>query len=166
MKTYAGIGARNTPDDVLDLMSQIAEELSPAYILRSGGADGADAAFEKGAEHSEIYIPWKGYNIREEGDGILLDNVHAWNEVSKHFHPMPDKCTVGVQKLHGRNAYVLLGPELNDPVSMVICWTPMGAITGGTGLALRIAKYFEIPVFNLSEKNALSTLINFVENQQ
>jgi len=164
MKNYAGIGSRSTPVDVLNLMTQIAEELSPAYVLMSGGADGADTAFEKGAAHSEIYIPWKGYNMRE--DGILLDNLRAWNDVSRHFHPAPEKCTVGAQKLHGRNAYITLGPNLDDPVSMIICWTPKGEITGGTGLALRLAKYFEIPVFNLAKEDALPSLIDFVENQE
>jgi hypothetical protein len=42
MKYYAGIGSRETPKDILDLISKIAIKLeSLGYTLRSGGADGA-----------------------------------------------------------------------------------------------------------------------------
>jgi hypothetical protein len=48
-RTYTGIGARRTPSDVLDLMHSLAMRLSGGWVLRSGGADGADRAFEEGA---------------------------------------------------------------------------------------------------------------------
>ena len=49
-RSYAGIGSRKTPPHVLAAMTQIAEALAErGYILRSGGAGGADSAFEKGA---------------------------------------------------------------------------------------------------------------------
>src|SRR5690554_3232284 len=165
MKTYAGIGSRKTPVDILDLMNQIASELSDDnWTLRSGGADGADSAFEAGASKKQIFLPWSGFNIREEEGDLVLDNLQAWNVVSKHFHPAPEKCTQGAQRLHGRNAFIILGHELSEPVDMVICWTPKGEVTGGTGLALRIAQAAEIPVFNLYFEDQIESLIQFVEN--
>jgi len=165
-KYYAGIGSRKTPIEILDLMNQIATELSNEdWTLRSGGADGADSAFEVGATKKQIFLPWNGFNIREVEGDLVLDNLQAWDLVSKHFHPAPEKCTQGAQRLHGRNAFIILGPELNEPVDMVICWTPKGEVTGGTGLALRIAEHFEIPVFNLANANALDQLVEFVNNQ-
>jgi predicted Rossmann fold nucleotide-binding protein DprA/Smf involved in DNA uptake len=48
---YAGIGARETPDDVLHLMYLLGRKLATdGYVLRSGHADGADLAFEKGCD--------------------------------------------------------------------------------------------------------------------
>ena len=166
MKTYAGIGSRNTPDDILDLMNQIASELSnDNWTLHSGGADGADSAFESGAAKKHIFLPWGGFNTRNEEGDLVLDNLQAWDLVSKHFHPAPEKCTTGTQRLHGRNAFIILGHELNEPVDMVICWTPKGEVTGGTGLALRIAEHFNIPVFNLAKADAVDQLVEFVNNQ-
>lgn len=166
MKTYAGIGSRNTPADILDLMVQISSELDQdGWTLRSGGAGGADDAFETHATQKEIYVPWKGFNMREDSNDLLLDNLWAWREVSSKVHPAPERCSVGTQRLHGRNAFILLGPELNDPVDMVICWTPKGEITGGTGLGIQIADAVDIPVFNLAKADAVDQLVEFVNNQ-
>ena len=64
---YAGIGSRSTPDNVLGIMEKLGIVLAKkGFILRSGGADGADKAFEKGCDlasgQKEIYLPWKGFN--------------------------------------------------------------------------------------------------------
>jgi len=51
-KYYAGIGARSTPQNILDIMTNLAHKLSEKeYILRSGGALGADMAFDEGSHH-------------------------------------------------------------------------------------------------------------------
>lgn len=70
---YAGIGSRETPPDVLADMRLIGAKLAlRRFTLRSGGADGADLAFEevapgrlagKAARPREIYVPWKGFNL-------------------------------------------------------------------------------------------------------
>lgn len=57
MRYYAGIGSRKSPQDILKFMVKIAKSLSDSYILRSGGAVGADKAFEYGAKDKEIFRP-------------------------------------------------------------------------------------------------------------
>ena len=51
MKTpaaYAGVGSRETPLLVQQRMTKIAAQLSKlGYVLYSGGAEGADSAFEQ-----------------------------------------------------------------------------------------------------------------------
>ena len=64
---YAGIGSRKAPKEAIDRMAELAEELAgKGYTLRSGGAGGADKAFEKGCDavdgKKEIYLPWEGFN--------------------------------------------------------------------------------------------------------
>lgn len=54
MMFYTGIGSRETPQEIQNLMFKIAQKLDSKYILRSGGADGADLAFEKGSSKKEI----------------------------------------------------------------------------------------------------------------
>jgi hypothetical protein len=63
-RSYAGIGSRQTPDHVLAAITAVAKVLAErGYILRSGGAEGADTAFEKGAgKATEIFLPWRGFN--------------------------------------------------------------------------------------------------------
>ena len=60
---YTGIGSRETPSHILELMTKIAKYLdSLGFILRSGGAPGADTAFANGAVNKQIFIPWKNFN--------------------------------------------------------------------------------------------------------
>lgn len=48
-----------------------------------------------------------------------------------------------------RNGCQVLGLELDKPSNMVICYTPDGLPSGGTGQAIRIAESYRIPVINL-----------------
>jgi hypothetical protein len=62
---YAGIGSRETPPTVLDLMARAASWLAAeGWVLRTGMAAGADQAFYRGArEHGafELYLPWSAF---------------------------------------------------------------------------------------------------------
>lgn len=155
MKYYAGIGSRRTPPDILTLMTEIAHlcELNN-IVLRSGGAPGADLAFEYGTQLKEIFLPWKGFN----GNNSLLyhDNPAAF-ELASTVHPAWFRLSIPVRKLISRNMCQVLGADLDSPVSFVVCYTPDGAenekecskATGGTGTAIILASRIEIPVFNL-----------------
>ena len=67
MRYYTGVGSRKTPGAIFDLMGEIGRNLAiDGYVLRSGGASGADTAFEQGCDlhegMKEIYLPWKGFS--------------------------------------------------------------------------------------------------------
>ena len=48
---YAGVGSRSTPAKVLQWMEWIGRGMAEAgMVLRSGAADGADSAFERGCD--------------------------------------------------------------------------------------------------------------------
>lgn len=156
---FAGIGSRQTPRNVLDLMSAIAFRLAEkGHTLRSGGASGADLAFEHGCNmangQKEIYIPWDGFNTRRSSErGVyslpatarLADAMQLASEI----HPNWSACSQGARQLHARNCYQILGVNLDAPVSDVVCWTPNGSGSGGTGQAIRLAKMMNIPVWDL-----------------
>lgn len=153
--TYAGIGARATPKPVLADMTTIAAWLArTGWRLASGGAHGADAAFAAGtsARQRALYLPWAGYNGHAGPDCRVPSRAElaGWMAVAARLHPAWHRCSPAVRKLHARNAAILLGPKLDRPVNAVVAWTPEGAVTGGTGLALRIAAERGIPVFNLA----------------
>ena len=151
--TYAGIGSRETPKKVLHEMSMLSSQLEAmGFILRTGGATGADTAFLDGIQDPsksvELYLPWQKYN----------DYESPWNKVPKasvtmaqRFHPNWDACSQGVHKLHGRNCNIILGPDVTRPLpaEFVICYTKEGKGTGGTGMAINVADFHLIPVFDL-----------------
>ena len=152
---YAGIGARATPNAVLADMTTLAAWLSrTGWRLASGGARGADAAFAVGAPAGSrtLYLPWAGYNGHRGPHCRVASaaELAACMTVAERLHPAWSRCSPAVRKLHARNAAILLGPGLDRPVDAVVAWTPEGAVTGGTGMALRIAAERGIPVLNLA----------------
>lgn len=147
-KLYAGIGSRKTPDNIMRIMTKIAKKLnSQGYILRSGGAQGADSAFESGANNlKEIFM--------------ARDAIPEAIKLASKFHPAWHKCNDYARKLHGRNAMIILGKDLITPVEFTVCYTPGGKVVGGTGLGLRICAHYNIEIKNLYDKNILNELIN------
>jgi len=148
---YTGIGARKTPGDILHAMVQVGEYMAKAgHTLRSGGAQGADRAFEigcdfKGIGYKEIYLPCEGWN----GNTSPMYHVSQdAQDVAALFHPAWSSLKPFVRKLMGRNAYQMLGLNLVTRTDFVVCWSPHGDMVGGTGQALRMAAYYEIPVIN------------------
>jgi hypothetical protein len=162
IKFYSGIGSRVTPEPVLEEMRAIASHLvGRNFILRSGGADGADTAFEQGsAGYAEIFLPWSGFNRRTQG--YVVDNPEAEVIASKH-HPNWGACSIGARKLHTRNVLQVLGMDLQTPSEFVICWTPDGRRGGGTGQALRIAESYNIPIFDLAVHVDREELLQLME---
>lgn len=167
---YAGIGARKTPAEVLALMERVARRLAArGYTLRSGGAEGADSAFEAGADAKEIYLPWRGFRNNASELFDLKNGSQAAAIASKH-HPAWANLSQGEKKLHTRNVFQVLGQGLNQPADFVLCWTPDGAEsaaqrsrnTGGTGMAIAIATEFNVPVFNMANPGSLDRLSQFL----
>lgn len=144
VKYFAGIGSRETPSDILVIMRGLGTLLAyRGWTLRSGGALGADTAFEEGCDIE---------NGRKE---IFFANDASKDaiEIAEHCHPAWHRCTEVARKLHGRNAMIVLGRDLRTPARFVVCWTKDGLAVGGTGLAIRIANRCTIPVINLFDKD-------------
>jgi hypothetical protein len=131
--------------------------------LRSGGADGADLAFEIAYDQlggkKEIYIPSKCFN---KSTSILYPPTSAAVDLAAQYHPAWKILPQYTQALMARNGHQVLGHNLDDPVLMVVCWTPDGVesgskttrFTSGTGQAIRIASDYNIPVFHLLLMNS------------
>ena len=152
--TYAGIGARATPTTVLTAMTVMAGWLAKTgWHLASGGADGADTAFAGGSPAGQrtLYLPWRGYNGHQGPDcrALTPDELSACMAVAARLHPAWHRCSPAARKLHARNSAILLQPSLDRSVDAVIAFTFGGAISGGTGMGLRIAAEHGIPVLNL-----------------
>lgn len=163
IKYYAGIGSRETPQPILDLMTKIATYLqAQGYVLRSGGAFGADSAFARGCHsiNKEIYVPWNDYNNLP----LIYPIPNDAFSMAADLHPNWSALSRGGQSLMARNCMQILGTSLNSPSDFVICWTKDGCIhandrtykTGGTGQAIALASMYNIPVFNLAREDDLA----------
>ena len=156
-RCYTGVGSRKTPPEVMEQITGIAQWLSQkGMTLRSGGADGADTAFESGSMSSDVFT----HDLSTE----------AAEAIAARFHPAWNKLGDRAKKLHGRNAFQVLGGQLDKPSDFVICWTPDGCVThsqrsiktGGTGTAISIATFYGIPVFNLNDPISKTGLKQFL----
>lgn len=161
MKYYAGIGSRETPKELIPTIDKIVLKLNDlGYTLRSGAADGADSFFEDKAELKEIFLPWKGYN--KHPSELYNDTPEGWILAEK-YHPNWKALSDGGKKMMVRNGYQVLGFDLKTPVEFIVCWTRDGKASGGTGFAIRLAKAYNIPIFNLYHENAYKELIKFIQ---
>lgn len=137
MLRYAGIGNRTIDEFYFEFLESLALFLSQEYTLCSGGAKGSDSAFEFGARGKA--------NIFRASDATPESILLA-----SKYHGNWDKCDDYTKKLHGRNAMIILGKDLNWPVEFVICYA-INETRGGTSLGLKIASDHKIPVFNVAK---------------
>jgi hypothetical protein len=146
---YAGIGSRKTPAYIQKKMELIAQIMAArGHTLRSGLAIGADQAFGRGCEKN--YGNKEIYTVKDAGPEARI--------MAMRYHPAWGYCKPFVKDLHGRNMLIILGEDLRTPVNLVICWTPEGRITGGTGQALRCAIDHKIKIYNLANKEETEEL--------
>lgn len=148
---YTGVGARETPHDVLGIMEDAAFRLARmGWVLRSGKAGGADAAFQLGvqkycisldkekpeeysANKAEIYIPWDGFGTPgiEDWWDISLNNLNTLmpeqilsrDEIIGEIHPNPVALRKkrGAFALHSRNVHQVLGANILEPRPSKFC---------------------------------------------
>lgn len=150
---YAGIGARDTPREALEVMESIGGYMARnKHTLRSGGAKGADTAFEVGCDRyegdKEIYLPFKGFN---RNSSPLYETCKDARMIAKKYHPAWSNLGNLGRDFMARNVYQIIGKNFDKKVDLVVCWTIDGKVTGGTGQALRMANDLDIPIFNLGK---------------
>lgn len=177
-RAYAGIGSRETPDAHLRTMRGWGRRLATdGWTLRSGGADGADSAFEAGALEAggatDIWLPWDGFNGHLTG--LSADRVGLYGEacrIAEEHHPAWRRLGSGPRALMARNVFQVLGRDLRSPVRFVLCWAPRPRyapdgrivdVSGGTGLAVRLAAGLGIPVCHLDYHLSMAELGTILE---
>lgn len=146
--TYAGIGSRETPEDVRAIMQQVAGYLErKGYMLQTGDAVGADSAFVSGCQRKRIFT--------------AADATELTLEIAQEVHPAPWLLPSFARRLMARNTFQVFGADLDTPVDFVLCWTEDGCTshatrrreTGGTGQAIELASLKGIPVINIRNDN-------------
>jgi len=171
-RIYAGIGSRETPAEVQGIMRALAAKMEQDnWLLRSGGAKGADAAFEAGVAnpaHRAIFLPGQSFNGRVAGPGGYYDSTQlpGWQQALEsvaRYHPAPDRLSPFARNLMARNAMQVAGPNLNRPADRIVAWTPGGEVVGGTGQALRMANDLGIEIRNLGDPRVMRGAMRYLE---
>ena len=162
---YTGIGARETPPDVLALMRRIARHFAArGVVLRSGGSPGADIAFAEGCGDGpkEIYLPWPGFNGNTSP--LVLDDAwyariaasEAWAVLRKALGgespPVElDALPRETRLRYARDVPQVLGRDLASPSDLILCWTPPAGPPEGTRIALYVARRYGVAIANLND---------------
>jgi len=190
-KTYTGVGSRNTPLYILYMMSELAAIFEKkGFVLRSGCATGADAAFEDAltdpANNAEIYVPNKGfafnmgttykkhYIIPKEKFGTGFNGLYyqATRLIhQKDIHKFWKHCKPNVMDLHNRNMFQVLGLDLKSKSNFNILFTKnketkyddTNSRTGGTGTSINASDLYDIELFNLSVDEHYTRLRVFID---
>lgn len=163
--TYAGIGSRETPKEILAEMAALAKELEErGYTLNTGDAIGADKAFRDNAKKKNIFS-------QKDATATTL-------KIAREVHPNPaaldnSKNAKYVWNLMARNTNQVFGENLKTPVDFVIAWTKDGLEdydmrsieSGGTGQAIDMASRKGIPVINLANLDWREKLDAVLENK-
>lgn len=179
-KFWAGIGSRSIDrvDDektykrLIDVAGIMA---TMKYTLRSGGALGADTAFEIGVskvnrELREIYLPsYAAKNDKPPKHSYVPADPQNCaliaRDICGHYAAMSPHARL----LHQRNVCQILGLTLDNPVAITICWTLLGSIEGGSATAINLSLELGIPVVNLGDKKfknmTLVQLIKYIKNE-
>jgi len=176
--TYTGVGSRKTTPKNLSIMRQIAQALaSRGYRLRTGDAEGADAAFTSGAmsklKREQLKELLHAYVAHDASKSLAPyerkpaeDMIETLIKVARKYHPNPSALSERAWSrgsplgLQARNALQLGGDKLDDLSDFaVMAFTPpnqrrFAGDLGGTGQAFRIATAKGVPVFDLDAPEA------------
>jgi hypothetical protein len=70
--------------------------------------------------------------------------------MSRDLFPHFPGVSRGTRAMISRNMNQIIG-SAGEPLSeFVVCWTPRGAVVGGTAYAIKAARSLDIPVFNVA----------------
>lgn len=163
-KYYTGIGSRDVPPDIKPKMVHVARELEALdYWCRTGDAPGSDKVFRDATDNCDV---WCVHNRRHDPRAMVLrsDDCEAFDSVAK-FHPVGEDLEDYVVAIHARNYRQVIGK--GEPNSeCVVCWTWDGGESGGTAQAMRVAKHYGIPIFNIFYHDRYIDLLNKIKLEQ
>lgn len=175
LKFWTGVGSRTAPKIICEIATQFAR--TKDEICRSGAAERMDESFEAGAKNAEIYLPWRGFMKHKTGlydytnEQIMFAEYLVWK-----VYPVLVRNPTHMQ-LFRRNVFQCVGlatcVEDADPSKFLLCWTPDGCVdmasykfgtTGGTGIAIMVAREFDIPVFNMRRKEHMKMVLEHLDD--
>lgn len=172
---WTGVGSRKAPIIICEIATQFAR--TKKERCRSGAAERMDEYFELGARNSEIYLPWRHFMGHTSGIySYTKEQIEFAEYLVWKVYPVLVRNKTHMQ-LFRRNVFQCVGlatcVEDADPSKFLLCWTPDGCVdmasyrygeTGGTGIAIMVAREFDIPVFNMRRKEHMKLVLAHLED--
>lgn len=164
------VGSRRAPRWALVISKRIGRELSNRKIIGvSGDAEGMDRSWMADYDRtlSRIILPWEGFmgsNSKMTGyyNWAHIDNESKIKSIvhSKSVTPYYPNLSLSVIKLFARDATQVLGMTCEEPVDAVYYWASEinGKVSGGTRVAVDIARKFNIPTYNIGHPDVLDNI--------
>jgi hypothetical protein len=169
MTNFAVIGTSSPTAKQRDWVNSVLSELSKGAglgVLHTGACKGidqwaAEAWLTLGGNIS-LFLPWKRYEVnwitdikrRYQGRGTISYGISFCSdtnipliEVAKQHHPMWNKLTEPVKKLHTRNAKII------KPCETVYATPGTKPWGGGTAMGIKIARHLKKKLVVLDELN-------------
>lgn len=151
-KTYCATGNMEIGMKVKNILVEIGRVLAlNGYTLRSGGAPGAESAFEEGCDSvggkKEIYLPFEGYNNKTTGVVTDMTNEEEAIKIAQRYYLLWFKLSNKVKQMLTRYSWAVLGRNLDDPVDFVIAYIREDGKT--TEQVVRVANGSNITVYNI-----------------
>jgi hypothetical protein len=166
----------------MTLMRRLANHLrEQGWVLRSGGAEGADEAFEQGVmddpEYTEndleIYLPWPGFCGHQPSVcNIVAPRLQNWSQAvarASLIHPIWNELKRSHQLLHGRNIYQVYGLDLESPAAYIVYYAREradGEVDGGTRTAVMAARQAGVRELNLYRPAVLTKLTELLDAEE
>jgi hypothetical protein len=151
----ACIGSRVITDEQRQLFFDVGAYIAKqGWLVSSGNADGADAAFAAGAnsvkpESVIVYLPWKKYNPHNlhPQNQVLADPKKEWMDLAAPFHHCWDQLSYGAKKMMARNYGIVYRA---DKTLALLNYSRPGY--GGTGHGWAVSGHLGIPRLDMNDK--------------
>jgi hypothetical protein len=155
-KYYTAIGPIDYPIEIQETLIKIGAFLaSEKYTLRSGASEGFEYTIESGCNKAkgakEIWLPWFKY---EDHSSKLRWEQNGWDFISKRKKDW-DTLKLTHKIYLARIPHQLLGLNLDEPSKFMLTWSYQGKGAHIFEEALKIAKEYKIPVFDLGDEKGL-----------
>lgn len=177
---YAGVGSREAPLEILELMVRIGRTMAEqGFGLSSGDAIRSDQAFYRGAclarnpPPHRIYLAWSGIGGRfhDPDNGwhvapFYRENYEQASQIAEKARGGFFGLTQGGIAQHVRNVYQIYGHTLDEVVKVMWYWgIPVGKqekVKGGTNTALQLAIMANVNRINLYTDHGIERAIRFL----
>lgn len=181
LSTATLVGSRDFPAEKQTELAPHILRITNELIRRkvkgiSGAAPGLDTVWFRAycyLKAPELFIhvlPWPGFQeiYPESYDNVIL--LDDWmDKFAEHILGSAGvlwyyKLSYGIQKLYKRNVYQIVLPDysMSDVVFYYCKTTKKGDPTGGTAIAVRLARAFGIPNFNIGIPSELEAAYKFL----
>jgi hypothetical protein len=165
-------------EEVENKLFKIAEHLvGKGYLFRHTG-DHKDKLqtriLEIDGVVTQSYLPWKKFNLLIERPKLFKPKGPAFG-IAVNSHKGYAKLSPAVRFILARNVHAILGPKVDDPVTLVLAYSKDGAeamkrdmdfkLTGDVAFYLKVCEDSSIPIFNTKNEDVTKRLSEFLKTK-